>query len=160
MVNFFDYKDLYIDIDNYKCGFKTAMATRLLQLCPQVNNVTIRARTGKGITLDTLSNIIKNNLNIRHLKVHTESFKTRVFSSDVQQLVNEHPTLVELDLNGYKFTVEAAMALVRQLNSLQKFRFEIGVRSEYDRILSQLDSKWQPTLHERFGIIALSYNAE
>lgn len=148
----FDHlEDVTIEINNGKRGFKTPLATRLLQLCPQLRNLTIRARTGQGIAPDTLSKIIQDNPNISSLKVNTKKQKAFVTSSDIEQFVDEHKSLVELELIGYKFTVEAAMVMIQQLNSLKKLRFEIGSRLEYTRIVTQLDNKWQPVLHAWFG---------
>lgn len=144
-------EDVTIEINNGKRGFKTPLATRLLQLSPQLRNLTIRARTGQGIAPSTLSNIIKENPNISSLKVNTKKQKAFVTSSDIEQFLSEHKSLVELELVGYKFTVEAALLMLNQLNSLTKLRLELGSRSEYTRIVSQLDSKWQPVLHEWFG---------
>lgn len=54
--------------------------------------------------------------------------------SEIQQLVNEHSTLVELDLVNYRFTADTVIALIRKLDSLRKFRFLMKKSSEYKSI--------------------------
>lgn len=144
-------EDVTIEINNDKRGFKSSLATRLLHLSPQLRSLTIRARTGQGITPTTLAKIIGYNLNIATLKVNTNKQRALVTSSDIEQFGDERKSLVELELVGYRFTVEAALLIIQQLDFLKKLRFEIGSRSDYTLIVSKLESKWQSALHEWFG---------
>lgn len=66
----------------------------------------------------------------------------QITPSYIQQFVNEHPSLVELQLLDCNFTVDTVLAVIHQLTSLKKFHFRVASRLDYDRIISQLDNQW------------------
>lgn len=135
--------ELNININNnVKDGFTTEKAIQLVQQHPQLHNLNIHV-SRNGITLNTLSDIIKDNPNIRKILV-TQTNPTTVFLSDVQQFM--FPLLVELDLSGYTFGVEEVLSIIQQLNSLEQFKFRMVEYSDsrkYDSLVAQLDSQWQ-----------------
>lgn len=59
----------------------------------------------------------------------------------VQRLVQEHSTLVSLQLPNYRFNCDGAAALVRQLKALAEFKFEM-VHSEYLQLMLQVTNEW------------------
>lgn len=148
---FMHLHELHIEINNGKRGFPIMTATHLLKLCPELHSLVIRARTDKVITLNSLSNIIKDNPNICKLKVNLESQTMHVIRSDIQRLLSEHPTLIELQLIGYKFSVDAAFTVMRKLTSLKLFQFQVNSRLDYACVVSQLDNQWLPLLDECSG---------
>lgn len=68
---------------------------------------------------------------------------TNVEEAEVNRFVNEHPQLVELAIyEEYEFKAAAAIAVIHQLNSLKKFRFNIQNTSERNKFINQLGSDW------------------
>lgn len=68
-------------------------------------------------------------------------------SANVQRITVEHPTLAELEVVSYEFTADDALALIDQLNSLERFRFQMEM-SEYTNFVSRLDGgKWSVELN-------------
>lgn len=61
----------------------------------------------------------------------------------LNRLASEHPLIEELALLWYSFNADDAIALIRQLSALKRFRFEIRDRNECERFLKQSDNKWQ-----------------
>lgn len=63
----------------------------------------------------------------------------------VDRILKEHPNLVELEIkNNYVFEAYNAITLVRQLNALKNFRFDIR-GDEYEKFIEQLASDWECT---------------
>lgn len=120
---------------------------RLLKLCPQLHSLDIYMCTRNGITLSKLSCVLKDNPHICNLKV-TFGYPLTVSKSEIQQFVDEQPSLVELEFKNPTFTVAAVLLVVHQLKALKLFRCKISNRSVYDNIVSQLDSQWRPLLEE------------
>lgn len=98
--------------------------------------------------MDALLDAIKDKQSITKLTTMTNNWTGRlVDSAMVKRLTNQHPALIELDLRGYQFTANDAIALIRQLHSLSDFRFSLQ-RSEYSKFSSQLDDReW---IHSRY----------
>lgn len=71
--------------------------------------------------------------------------KVSVNLSEIQRLMNEHSSLVELILSGYRFSAHDVIALVCQLKSLKVFAFRLISSSEYNNLVSKMDSKWKIT---------------
>lgn len=143
-------EDLSVTIENQENGVTIAMATCLLQLHPQLHSIDINVPNDRGFTLKTLLNVIKGNSAVNNLRVTTSWINSDVSSLQIQQFTCEHPLTKVLDLTDYKFTAKNAMALINQLNLLKKFHFGITDRSNYNRLVSQLDSEWQTSLHDSF----------
>lgn len=153
--------DLSIRIDNDGHGydFTMAEAADFLRVCPELQTLKLMVIVGGITTLNELSNLIENNRNIRNLKVELKSNimpvldKITVTLPDVQQFVNRHRAMVELELLSFRLTgVEMALLVVRRLASLKLFRFEIANRSEYEDMVSQLDNEWLSSTRGNFEI--------
>lgn len=113
----------------------------LLGKCRQLQSLEIVFHDRKP--LNALLNFIKDNPMIRNLTVSMNDYSMAVILSEINRLVNEHRSLVELNLTGYNFTALYASLLIQQLDSLKKFRFRMDNQLEYDRFVTELDSKWQ-----------------
>lgn len=59
------------------------------------------------------------------------------------QFANEHPRINDLDMRANVIEADNAVTVFRQLNSLEHFGFIVKNRIEHDRLLNQLDVKWQ-----------------
>lgn len=86
---------------------------------------------------------IEDNRSITELSLRSRSNIVCVDAAMVRRLVNEHPALVYLCLFHHQFTANDAIAMIRQLHSLQEFRFFM-VQSESLLLQSQLqdDGEW------------------
>lgn len=66
-------------------------------------------------------------------------------TAQLNRIVKEHPGLVELEINNdNRIEVDDAISMVRKLNSLEKFRFNIN-EFEYKQFIDQLASDWEYT---------------
>lgn len=94
------------------------------------------------MSIDQLLDLIKDNRSITKL---TSKGFGRVTSGDIQRLVSEHPSLIELDLENTLFAPGDVIELTRQLGSLKRFEFHTQVnycsteRSDFE---SQLADEW------------------
>lgn len=68
----------------------------------------------------------------------------------VDRLVSEHTLIKELFLPDHLFTVEIAVALISQLNLLERFCLSVRDVSERDRLISQLGNDWKIKLNPFF----------
>lgn len=139
-----------IDVNNgnKRDGFTRNEAAHLLDSCDQLKRLEIHMPSGRqGMTLNTLLNMIDGKAAIEVLALMMDKYCAAAKSTEIQRLVNEHPQLVELDLKNIKFTIDHAIDLMRQLNSLKIFRFQFNDLSEYAQFISRLDGEqWQPIL--------------
>lgn len=78
---------------------------------------------------------------------------TPVDEDDIVQFAEQHPLLAELWL--HEIEPDQAIMFSRHLTSLKRFKFRLTDHSEYNRLLVQLDSKWQHNL-DGFQIVELS----
>lgn len=131
-------EDLSIDVKYGENRFTPTLTTRLLQQLPQLHTLNIQMFVGKALTFTELSNMIKDNANLCNLKV-TQPVATHVTSSNIQHLANKNPSLAKLELFDFKFSVDTALELTQQLNSLRLFQFRIANRTVYDRLVASLD---------------------
>lgn len=74
------------------------------------------------------------------MEVRTESV------AELKRFANEHPSIIILALLEYTFTTDDVIAFVQQLDSMRMFIFNIIGQSEYDRLVKQLDRKWEVEL--------------
>lgn len=151
---FHHLQHMQMDINNGKNNrrnvFTKTEAAHLLQLNRQLDSLEIRMSGHQGMTMTTALNIIKDNPILSSLTVAMHSYSTEVKPSEIQRLASEHPTLVKLDVKVYKFTADTAIALIRQLNSLKQFHFQIDDPFEYNKFVSQLDNQWYVTIYTDF----------
>lgn len=131
-------------------GFKKNDVAQVLRSSHQLKCLEIHMPDGRqGMTLTTLLNIIEDKPDIQSLTLKMDKYCTDAKPSELQRLVNEHPSLILLDLNHYKFSAENVLFVVRQLNSLQRFSFQLdapNVQSTMQQFVPQLGGKWQPIM--------------
>lgn len=124
------------------CAFSEWKLHRLAQSSPQLRILEIEMHSIMAFS-ELLKFTEKNRL-LTKLSVTFFRGPTSVRPSDVEQLVSQHPFLVELDLPQYKFLSEDARRLFRRINTLKKFRFYCDTSyTEYIRLFSQLDDGWK-----------------
>lgn len=89
----------------------------------------------EDVSVNTLLDVIKENKSISTLSISyvNLSFDTAA----VKRLITEHPALVELDLEHYKFMAADVVALIRQLKSLEHFKFMMP-EAEHSKLKLQL----------------------
>lgn len=92
--------------------------TELLHKNSQLESIELETSYIGG--METWVQMIKNNKAITKLIVTSRSIQCLVYLSQVQRLVNEHPSFIELDLRRYDFTVDNAVAMIQQLSALKK----------------------------------------
>lgn len=66
----------------------------------------------------------------------------------IEQLVSEHPLLVELTLRGFTFLIGNAITLIHRFNSLKSFCFQIRNVESYNRLVLRLDNRWIPSRNQ------------
>lgn len=116
----------------------------MLQLNRQLQSLTINAKSVHMI-MSFLLDMIKGNRLISQLSV-CSARTTRVNERDVKRFAHEHPTVVELDLPGFRFTANTVIILLQRLIPLRRFRFNIHSKSVYTNIVSKLNAEWQSTV--------------
>lgn len=115
--------------------------TKLLRMNPQLQSVELETSYIRGMTMETLLQMLKNNTAINKLIVTSNSMKYRVKLSAVQQLANEHPSIAELDLHQYEFTVDNVIAIIEQLSALKKIKFRMQNATDMEFHCLELETK-------------------
>lgn len=105
--------------------------------------------------ISVLLDLIRSNRLITKL-ISSTKFAANVSLADVRRIINEHPTLIELNLSRNHFAADDAIALIRQLNSLKKItltidnldcgRFESQLRDGWKVVCRDIDFSWQHLL--------------
>lgn len=142
-------RDLQININGGKCGLTKRMAARIFHLSPKLQHLKIRVFGRQGMALSTLLNIIEVNQHVCDLHVSMENHSMKVWSWDVERLVNEHPSLIELDLTGHTFKEDDALMVIQQLKLLQTFRFQLENARGYGDFVAQVKNvhdQWKPSV--------------
>lgn len=149
---FHHLEDVRIDVKNTgHDGFTKNETGHLLRSSHRLKRLKICLHIGRqGMTLNTLLNIIEDKPSIEMIFLLMSTYCWTVKSSELQRLVNEHPSLIEIDLRNYKFTVNNVLSLIGQLNFLQRFEFQLTNFSEYAHMVSRLDNGWQSTSRTNF----------
>lgn len=130
--------------------FGVKNAAHLLRSNRQIQSLEIAVH-GQIKSVNTIFDMIKENASISKLVVEFCSVYDRVTLSDVERILSEHPSLVELHLGDFVFAAEDAITLIDQLISLQTFHFRVENSSEYKILESELD-------HNRY-ILTKSYDS-
>lgn len=146
---FENLQELRININGGACGLTKRMAARIFHLSPKLQHLTVRAFGRQGMALNILLNIIESNRNIHDLHVSMEKHTMKVQSWDVERLVNEHPSLIELNLTGHKFKADDVLMVIQQLKMLQKFSFQLEnarVHGEFVAQVKKQHSQWKPSV--------------
>lgn len=116
----------------------------LLHMASQLKRLKITTTDNLKIPMNTLLDWIKFDQGISKLIVkHPELIETiGVSAEDVQQLIDNNPALVVLDLYNYQFAPDDAIKVVRELGSLKQFRLLMD-RSDYTYLVNQLGLVWE-----------------
>lgn len=129
-------------------GFTKREAADLLALCPALVDLEVRVPAARqGMTLKTLTNIIKNNPALQWLVVTMERYWSDVKPADIQQFVSEHPDVMRISFPNFIFTAETAHTMIRQLTALKLLKFQIKNAAEFNDFVGQLDKKWKPLVY-------------
>lgn len=121
-------------------------AANLLNSNRQLRNLEMYSDFGPS--MDTMLDMIEHHSQITRLRVWCSPYFTKfpnqvINSSEVERILNEHSSLIELNLRNYEFTATDAIALVDQLKSLEAFDFWIKDNEVFRQIESELDqNKW------------------
>lgn len=149
---FHHLQDLRIDINknDARC-FQDEDVAKLVQMCShQLHSLNIRVHGDEGLTFNALLDLIEIHATLRNLYIDMFACTTvqEASVSQVQRLIQKHPELVILDIPNYKITVENAIALIQQLDSLKRFRFQLKNRRQYNGLVACLvGSPWlQPSV--------------
>lgn len=110
------------------------------------------------IPLNMLLHIIGENTSILKLKLCMKYSFTDVYAVELNRFIQEHPLVEELFFKDYRFSNNDAIMFIRQLNSLKTFQFQVEKQTErqLNRLLRQLDSKWQHTITKRHSYITIT----
>lgn len=142
----FNLEHACIDIGK---SFTKIGAAYFLQSSCQLRSLDIC--TSHGMTLNTLLNIIKEKPAMEKLKLIMDSYCPIAKPMEIQRLVIEHPRLIELNLKSIKFSIDSVLDLIRQLDCLKIFYFQLKDHFEYSSLKSRLDdNQWQPNLYLAF----------
>lgn len=144
------YLDIDINNGNVRSGLTNEEFARLLKLCPKLRSLEIHVPHSQPLCINALLDTIQDNRPIWFLTVSMDRLTQTVKLSEIQRLVNEHPSLSKLDLQNYKFTAAKAIALIRQLRSLSKCRLQLKSPLEYQQLVLQLNGQWQSSSHTDF----------
>lgn len=129
-------------VHQYWDGFSTdTIAANLLNGIDQLKTLCIgHGKHPPSTPINVWLDLIRNNTSLIGLYIDTIGPET-MESIDVQRFLQEHSVLIALQLPNYRFKCEDAVRLVRQLDSLKQFQFEI-LHSEYAQLVSQLENDW------------------
>lgn len=133
---------LYIGVSYaHHSGFlRETIATNLLNGIHQLKILQIESEHVIPLTsIDIWLDVIKEQSSITEFYVEDNG---PMNTAEVSRLIEENSTLIGLILPNYRLTIDDAIVLVRQLNSLMKFMFQM-LDSEYSQLVSQLDDKWE-----------------
>lgn len=118
----------------------------LLRVNPQIRSLALNIESG-GRPTKFLDFVISNR-SLLKLTVSNGHHLIVMTTCGVNRLIKEHRILVELNLPQYRFTADDAIAVIRGLNSLRKFRFQPKDFTEYGHLLERLDAEWICQPHE------------
>lgn len=142
-VSFPHLEDFELDVlrdIHYRSGNLTIKnVVHLLRANPQLKSLGIAMNF--KMRLHTLLNLIIDNPAISTLKFYTKVRSVKAV--EVNRLASEHPLIEELTFFCGQFRVDIAMMIIRQLKFLKLFTFRFKNQTDCDRLLNELDQKWQ-----------------
>lgn len=106
-------------------------------------------------TLENVGRFLQANRQLKQLTIYVSQEMTLDELLDTiienKRLVSEHPLIEELTFWYNRFTADAAVMWVQQLNHLKQFKFQVDSRAEYDRLCNELNDKWRTHIdHDEF----------
>lgn len=132
-------------------GFTIQNAANLLRHNGQVKTLRINKPGIQRMTLQMFTDLLSENSSISKLVVNIGSDSVRVNVNTLNQLAEEHPSLVELNLHRFRFLASEAINFITQLKSLKFFRFTLHDMTEYDHLAEQLDNEWVANVSILYG---------
>lgn len=136
----------HLGID-FTCDLAEKSVTDLLHANKQLQSIKFSFGNYSKLTMSKLLDMISGNKLISELMVTKRNNTViDVNASELLRLASEHLTLIKLDLQPCLLEVDDAIAFIGILNSLKLFKFQVENHSEYDRLLSKLDSEWKHEL--------------
>lgn len=142
-IRFAHLENLSVMIDDVDFSLKSLMY--ILHANPQLQYLQLNSTNYEGLTFDDILTTIGRNPSLTKLKI-TNGFGPKTINTnqnDLMRFASEHPGTIELAIPRYLITPENAVIFINQLNQLKIFRFLINGLSNYDRLVSQLDSEWK-----------------
>lgn len=136
-------KHLCVCLDE-QVGLKFSDVPQLLHLNRRLRSLEIEAYH-KSIPMNMLLDMIKDHSKISKLDMRMlgQYSKSRLNSSEVQQIVVEHSPLVKLHLPHYQIKADDVITLINQHNKITSFRFRMKNSSNYTELESKVDkTKW------------------
>lgn len=136
--------DLFISTIGIAQSFDDKSALNFLRLNRQLENLKIQLHDNLTVmSLDNLLDLICENLSIKKWEIYGNV--TAMNTVEIDRLANEHPIIEELIFSRrcIAFSVDEIMMFIRKLKSLKHFEFEVKDQYDCDRIINQLDDKWQ-----------------
>ena len=140
-IHFQHLEHLTID-DCNQIGLTFYDAKNLLQSNQQLKSIEIKTDLHK-IPIGTWLVIIKDHKSLTKLSLMRNEWSF-VNSAVVQRLINEHPSLVELNMQNNMFTVNLVITLIERLKSLKMFSFNLyhwDIR-ELESTLKECHKRW------------------
>lgn len=154
-VTFRHLEHLSIRVDGHAC-FTPEDAKRLLRSNRHLRSLKLASMNEEKTNINTLLDIIKDNSSITKLVLTTcLNNSIQMNSSNLQVLVHNHPSLVELELPNCEMSSDNVAALIVQLNFLKKFCFRCWNARNYSKIVSKLDSEWHVSRLYKSNLISL-----
>lgn len=157
---------LFIEINNHdpRDGFSPKNVADLLRLNPQLRSLSINLPGYQRTTLSTLLNIVSRDSSISELNLSTESYSARANAAELIGFAKGRPSLVQIDLEQFRFSVDDVIQIIRQLKALNWFRFMLESDAELNHLRSQLDDEWRAStpmirVHPRRCTVILERNS-
>lgn len=106
------------------------------------------------LTYDQAMHLLNANRQLHCLKIVSFYVMDIGIIKNVNELIqfaNEYPLIDDLDMRASIFKADNAIDVFRQLNSLKHFGFLVRDQFEHDRLMNQLDMKWQHYVFPIYG---------
>lgn len=124
----------------------------------QLRSVNFSSALASKLSITRLLDIIRVNTAIEILIIRLLSFTDQKISPiEIHRIVDEHPTLIELDLLFSLFQADDVIDVLRQLKSLKKLNFQMTT-AEYEKLQSNLDDGWTSQLYLNFVTVRRATN--
>lgn len=119
-------------------GFSLKAATDMIKANLHLQE--LRLVSDERLELAKLFDMISENTSILNLTVPNIYGQN---TDDVMRFAVEHPLIIDLDLKRLKMTANDAIAFIRKMNSMRKFRFGLTDGFQYDVLKRELDEEWK-----------------
>lgn len=112
---------------------------------PQIQSLNILVRF-QIMKFSTLTNIVQNSPSICRLKVFARFIENGISITELTKFTISLPSLVELSLPYFRFTVGNTITFIQQLKSLKNFSFTLNNYAEYGNLMKELCNQWQTSI--------------